>query len=120
MEAKTEYSKMKAIKGQWLRPLLSGTALFFISGILKADSIMENPMLTHADSMRADSVSKAVKKGLHGIDDGGVLTYSLIVVGIIVIIGFAFFSSMKSNKSNSGAPVGYRKPHQHHKHNHKI
>ena len=120
MEAKTEFPKMKVNSSRWLLPLLSTSALLFISGVLKAgDSTYVNPMITHADSMLADSLKREQMKGIHGIDDGGVLTYSLIVVGIIVIIGFAFFSSMKKNKPNPGAPVGYRKPNQH-KHNHKI
>ena len=120
MEAKTELSKKRVTKSPKLLTVLSSTALLLISGISRAADTLATTIVT-PDSLAKDTTNAGLNaKGLRALDEGGILTYSLIIVGIIVIIGFAFVTSMRKNKPSSGAPVGYRKPTTHHKHHHKI
>jgi fucose permease len=111
-----------------ISPYLSGKAwfsailLFFICLQVPAIDPVTSTALTvdslSQDSMAADTMKTAKKTNLiSSIEENPIWKYTAMAVGIIVVVAFALFTSMKKSKPASANPnIGYRKHHHHHHH----
>src|ERR1051325_5110065 len=111
METKPVYAKPAFSAKVWLSAFLS----FLIAGLARAGDAVTT--MTATDSLAKDSLNTAkTGAGMSGIEDNPWLKYTVMGLGIVVVVAFALFTSLRKSKPAPSGPVGYRKPHQHRHH----
>lgn len=98
---------------------LAGTFALLVTMIVKAGDAVTTVLTADSltkDSLLSDTLKTAKKGGfLESLDENPFVKYTAMAIGIIAVVAFALFTSIRKNKP-TGPPVGYRKPHTHHKH----
>jgi hypothetical protein len=114
METKPVHAKPILSARLWLSAFLT----FLVTGLARAGDAVNT--ITATDSLAKDSVNTAkTGAGMSGIEDNPWLKYTVMGLGILVVVAFALFTSLRKSKPAPSGPVGYRKPNQH-RHHHKV
>ena len=115
MEAKSVFNISITELSSGMKVWISALPILFISGILKAGDQLSSLTAIDTlskDSLASDSLNAVKSAGSTSFEDNPVLKYSAMAIGIIAVVAFALFTSMRKSKPAPNQNIGYRKPQQ--------
>jgi hypothetical protein len=121
METKPVASPLKINSLLKVRFWLSALLIAFLSLNLHAADPVTSTVITvdslSKDSMVKDTARTPQKSGfMESLEENPIWKYTAMALGIIVVVAFALFTSMRKNKpvTSANPQAGYRKHHHHH------
>ena len=112
METTSVFRTTIAAPSSGMKIWISAIPVLFISGILKAGDQLSSLTAIDTlgkDSLASDSLNAVRSAGSTSFEDNPVLKYSAMALGIIAVVAFALFTSMRKSKPNPNQNIGYRK-----------